>query len=211
MRDSLLDTAIDHFGRHGFEGAGTRAIAEASGTAMSSITYHFGGKQGLYLAAAEHIAGSVNALLGPVLSEITEGGALDRERATEGLVSLLDRFAQMLLSPQTETWSLFIIREQQHPTEAFERLFEIAFKPVMEAFLRLAKIARPDLAEREVRALGVLVWGQAVMLRAGRATVCRLLEVDHIDEAIATLLRERLADNVRSILGDWGPDQGDTR
>ncbi len=39
----LLDTAIDQFGRLGFEGASTRDIARASGTAMSSITYHFGG------------------------------------------------------------------------------------------------------------------------------------------------------------------------
>ena len=33
-----------------------RAIATAAGTTMSSITYHYGGKQGLYLAAARHIA-----------------------------------------------------------------------------------------------------------------------------------------------------------
>ena len=29
---------------------------------MSSITYHFGGKQGLYLAAADHIAGQIGAV-----------------------------------------------------------------------------------------------------------------------------------------------------
>ena len=56
MRESLLDCAVDHFGRFGFEGAATRAIAADCGTAMSSITYHFGGKEGLHLAAADHIA-----------------------------------------------------------------------------------------------------------------------------------------------------------
>ena len=35
---TLIETAIDQFGRHGFEGASTREIARASGTAMSSMT-----------------------------------------------------------------------------------------------------------------------------------------------------------------------------
>lgn len=200
MRDTLLDTAIDHFGRFGFEGAGTRAIAEASGTAMSSITYHFGGKQGLYLAAADHIADSIRAILQPALEAVMAEAPADREDAAERLVSLLDCFAVLMLSPQTETWSRFIIREQQQPTEAFERLFQHAMRPVVEAFLKLAAIARPDLADREVRAMGLLLWGQALILRAGRASVCRVLEVERIEEDAAALLRARLGENARCIL-----------
>jgi uncharacterized protein (TIGR02217 family) len=49
----LLDVAIDHFGRLGLEGASTRAIARDAETLMSSITYHFGGKEGLYLGVEE--------------------------------------------------------------------------------------------------------------------------------------------------------------
>ena len=48
----LLDVAVDHFGRFGIDGASTRAIAKDAETPMSSITYHFGGKEGLYLATA---------------------------------------------------------------------------------------------------------------------------------------------------------------
>src|SRR5437879_6854420 len=63
----LLDAAIDHFGRKGLEGASTRAIAAAAGTTMSSITYHYGGKEGLYLAAVRHITNQINERLDPVL------------------------------------------------------------------------------------------------------------------------------------------------
>src|SRR3954451_19636570 len=66
--DRLLDTAIDHFGRMGIEGASTRAIAAAAGTTMSSITYHYGGKQGLYLAAARHIADQMGERMAPALA-----------------------------------------------------------------------------------------------------------------------------------------------
>jgi AcrR family transcriptional regulator len=65
----LLDTAIDQFGRKGLEGASTRDIATAAGTTMSSITYHYGSKEGLYLAAARHIANQIGELMAPALAE----------------------------------------------------------------------------------------------------------------------------------------------
>ncbi len=58
----LIEAAIEQFGQHGFDGASTRDIAAASGTAMSSITYHFGGKDGLYLACADYIAEQIGAV-----------------------------------------------------------------------------------------------------------------------------------------------------
>ena len=64
----LLEAAIDHFGRKGLEGASTRAIAAAAGTTMSSITYHYGGKEGLYLAAVRHIANQIGEHLDPALA-----------------------------------------------------------------------------------------------------------------------------------------------
>ncbi|NWO96312.1 TetR family transcriptional regulator, partial [Escherichia coli] len=90
-------------GRHGFEGASTREIARASGTAMSSITYHFGGKQGLYLAAADHIAACVREIQGPALALARDvAGTGTREQATEALLALLDGFAMMMIRPESE-------------------------------------------------------------------------------------------------------------
>ena len=64
MRDKLIHAAIERFGKRGFDGVGTREIAAAVDTPMSSITYHFGGKEGLYLAAAEHIFDHIHDVLG---------------------------------------------------------------------------------------------------------------------------------------------------
>jgi len=199
---TLLDAAIDQFGRLGFEGASTRDIARASGTAMSSITYHFGGKQGLYLAAAEHIAGSIRALQGEAVARAVAAGAASREAAIEALATVLDGLAQMMLRPETEAWSRFIIREQQSPTEAFDLLFAKAMQPILDAFIALIGRARPDLARRDVVAMAILLFGQAMVLRAGRAAVCRALAVDQIDEATAALLRARLRANVLCILSE---------
>jgi AcrR family transcriptional regulator len=199
---TLLDTAIDQFGRLGFEGASTRDIARASGTAMSSITYHFGGKQGLYLAAAEHIAAAIRAMQGEATARAVAAGRESPAAAIEALADLLDGLAQMMLRPETEAWSRFIIREQQFPTEAFDLLFAKAMQPVLHAFTELIGGARRDLSRRETVALAILLFGQAMVLRAGRAAVCRALQVDQIDEDTSRLLRARLRANVLCILSE---------
>src|SRR3546814_10523816 len=63
----------DLFGRKGLDGASTRGIAKAAGTAMSSITYHYGGKEGLYLAAADYIVSQMDDGAHPI-----EGDELGR-------------------------------------------------------------------------------------------------------------------------------------
>lgn len=199
---TLLDTAIEQFGRLGFEGASTRDIAKASGTAMSSITYHFGGKQGLYVAAAEHIAAAISEQMAPRAQAAVEAGTASPESAAHAIADILDGLAQMMLSPHTENWARFIIREQQSPTEAFDRLYRGAMAPTLDAFLTLICHVRPELPRKEAAALGMLLFGQAMVLRAARATLCRALEVDQIDETTATLLRAQLRANTLCILSE---------
>ena len=192
---TLLQTAIEQFGRLGFEGASTRDIARASGTAMSSITYHFGGKEGLYLAAADHIAESIAAMQAPVLEAVKAAGAPSREAAVEALLAIIDSMAMMMLSPESEDWARFIIREQQAPTEAFERLYKGVMEKVLGVVVGLMARVRPDYDDRTLRASAILLVGQAMMLRAGRAAVCRALGAETIDAPLARLLRAHLRAN----------------
>lgn len=198
----LLDVAIDQFGSLGFEGASTRAIARASGTAMSSITYHFGGKEGLYLAAADHIAAGIAERQAAPLAAARAAGEGSREEAVAALLAVLDGFAQMMLRAESAPWARFIMREQQAPTAAFERLWSKGMQPIADTFIGLVSRVRPDLGEREARATGLLLFGQAMILRAGRASACRLLGVETLDEETGALLRARLRANALCILSE---------
>src|SRR5260370_3068388 len=93
----LLDAAIDHFGRKGIEGASTRAIATAAGTTMSSITYHYGGKEGLYLAAARHIADRMGERMAPALAapETRSPEGEGPDAAMTEVLAIIDRFVAM--------------------------------------------------------------------------------------------------------------------
>ena len=201
IRERLLSVAIERFGESGFEGASTRDIAQAADTAMSSITYHFGGKEGLYLACADFIAEMIRERQAQALAILAESiDGIDAQTARERLLIILDGFAVMMLRPESESWARFIVREQQAPTEAFERLYTGAMGPMIEGATRLLAIARPDLDERERRASIMLIVGQALVLRVGRASLERALGVNQLGEAEGQLLRERLRSNALAIL-----------
>lgn len=202
VSNTLLQTAIEQFGRLGFEGASTRDIARASGTAMSSITYHFGGKEGLYLAAADHIAESISAMQAPVLDAVKAAGAPSREAALESLLAILDSMAQMMLRPESEDWARFIIREQQAPTEAFDRLYKGVMEGVLDVLLMLLARVRPDDDDRTRRAASILLVGQVLTLRACRAAVCRVFEAETIDAPLEQLLRAQVRAHALCILSE---------
>jgi len=47
-REALMDAATELFARRGFEGASVEQITDRAGVNKAMVSYHFGGKQGLY-------------------------------------------------------------------------------------------------------------------------------------------------------------------
>lgn len=74
--DRLLETALSAFATHGFEGAGTRGIAEAAGAPQGLIRHHFGSKEGLWRAVVERGLAEVMADLDALGEGLTVAGWL---------------------------------------------------------------------------------------------------------------------------------------
>jgi AcrR family transcriptional regulator len=200
LSQRIMLAALDQFGRLGFDAASTRDIAKASGVAMSSITYHFGGKQGLYLACADHIAIVIGGVHAALMEALKADPPQTVEAAREGVLALLENFARFMLAPESQIHCQFIVREQQHPTEAFERIYEHVMRPVLETATALLAIALPDRDERARRALVTNLIGMSIVLRIARATVARVMQVDDIDEPTGALLIATLRASAQTLL-----------
>lgn len=198
--ERLLDIAIAEFGLKGLEGASTRGIAAAAGTAMSAITYHYGGKEGLYLAAADRVAQRMGEDMASALDLAELRAAASPAAARAGIHAILARFADKLSSPETETWSLFIIREQMHPTEAFDRIYGGLMGQMLETLVGLIRAATGLSDEHQARLLTVTLIGQVIVMRASRASCLRLLRRGAVDAALVADLKARIAANVDAIL-----------
>lgn len=195
----LLDIAIREFGAKGLEGASTRGIAAAAGTAMSSITYHYGGKDGLYHAAADHIAARMGDEIAPALAAEAGVGTDDPVAARAALHRLMDRLVDKMVSEDTADWSLFILREQLSPTAAFDRIWGGMMGQVMHRLADLICVATGAKA-REARLATITLMGQALSVRACRAALLRLIAVDDLSPATLDALKSRIHANIDAIL-----------
>ena len=209
VQQRLLDIAIDAFGRNGLEGASTREIAFAAGTAMSSITYHYGGKEGLYLAAADYIAEEMGATMAPAFSiEVADG---DAQAAREAIHGVLGALLTKLLDHSSENWSLFIVREQMRPTEAFNRLFDGAMGQMLQQLVRFVCIAAAIADSEAARITAMTLFGQVLVVRASNAAVLRMLDTPTIDPALAGRIAARIRANTDAILDAMTAEQEETR
>lgn len=198
--DLLLDVAIRQFGERGFAGASTRAIAAEAGTVMSSITYRYGGKEGLYLACADYIGAQLVDYLGPALDLMESRDAPGPDDAVAAVAGLVETISRMMLTPEVANWAQFVIREQQSPGPAFERLYTLVMRRATEAVVRLVGIACPSLDDAAVRAIGITLYGQALVLRAAHAAVLRTMGTERLSFAQQELLIQTIRANVYAIL-----------
>jgi AcrR family transcriptional regulator len=202
-RAALVRAAIDVFARDGYHAVSTRALAGAAGVNQALIGYHFGGKEGLYLAVFDHIAERLIERIGPLvdalekhLDEAPAGGteAERRARFLPPLLAIAEGMLELMLSDETAQWSQLILREQQNPTAAFERLYDAYMGRVLGLLTRLVQQLRGDAEAQSARMAVVGIVGSVLIWRAARATVLRhlgwsIVDADEIAAARAALRR----------------------
>ena len=205
IEQRLLEVAIDQFGEKGLEGASTRSIAAAAGTTMSSITYHYGGKEGLYLAAARCIAEQMGERMDPSLASSEELSCQGppREAGAKAVLATLDHFLEAIVRPESTPWACFILREQMEPTAAFDILYGGVMGRIIHhvaALVERVGEGRWTGAEARLKALAIL--GQALVFRLARAALLRTTGWADIDADGLAAIRHVVHTHTRLVLGE---------
>ena len=208
-REALIDAAIEIFGRDGFRAASTRSIADAAGVNQALIGYHFGGKPGLYLAVFDRISRQVEQYLGPVAQAIeaqleqpaSAGSEQPLSRCIGFMHQLTDALVATFLAPESAAWAGLILREQQDPSAAFDRLYSGVMRRLLSLLTRLvAQIRGADPDATENRLLSQTIIGQALVFRSARATVLRHLGWQEIGAEQITTIQAVVRRNVTAML-----------
>lgn len=199
----LLDVAVDHFGRLGLEGASTRAIARDADTLMSSITYHFGGKQGLYLAAADHICAQLHHRIAPMLEQAAAifGDDGDIAQARAAIHTLVRGMTLVMLNDETEALTRFIVREQADPTKAFDRIYHQIMGMMLDRLSGLLiRVSDNRLGSSDARVRAITLMGQVLVFRVARATVMTGMGWTVIGQTEAAVIVRTIAASLDAIL-----------
>lgn len=174
-RTALVLAALRLFGRQGYDGTSTRQIADAAKANIASIAYHFGSKDGLRMAVAEHVVRTIQSIAAPALAEAGPMPALDPEAAHARLTLTLDRMVGFIVAkPQAGEIVQFVLRELTTPSPALDRIYDGVFEPTHRRVCALWAAATGDDPESETTRLSVFTMiGQVVYFRIGREAVLR--------------------------------------
>ena len=176
-RQRLLEAGLELFGKYGFDGVSTRALAAAARVNLAAIPYHFGGKEGVYLAVVDHLASAVERPLSAMVREIEAALARPRSRAeTEALLArLIGTLAKILLGSDQQALRIrFMMREQLQPTAAFDRLYARFIEHVHRCVARLVAAlldSDPETPATILRAHAL--FGQILGFAVAQATIRR--------------------------------------
>ena len=169
-RHRLIEAAILVFAEKGYDGAGIREIAQRAKANSALVTYHFGGKEGLYREALRSIHDQKRSQVA-VLSPPPEPGSPGaREAAIQGLKDYIRAFVADLMScpanSEVEVAAMALIgREIQMPHPVSVPVLVEFARPYMERVLALLRILCPELdAEARLRAT-LSIQGQILHFR----------------------------------------------
>ena len=205
-RAQLIAAALEIFGRLGYEGATTRQIAKAADANLAAIVYHFGSKEALHLAVAEHVAKSILARIGPTLASIsTPEATATPEAARAALHSLVGTMVDVLLgSADAERWARFIVREQLQPNAAFDVIYGF-MENAMSTALHIATVILDTPEDDEIRLRTLTVLGQVLVFRVAQTLVLRRMKWTAIGDTERALIKQVILQNLDAILEGTKP------
>ncbi len=194
-RERLLHTAGMLFAEHGMDAVSTRALTKTAGANLSAIAYYFGGKENLYNETLNYTIAHAQKLLGGAEAELRADVARakgDRRQLARAAARFVRGLITALLGPGPETWQKqLVMREIDHPTAAFERLFEAIFSPLTEAFLDLVVAATGrDRDSPQTVMLTSALLGECLIFHRNQPVILRSLGWDDYGaEGIEAVIR----------------------
>lgn len=203
-RLALIHAALTLFARQGFDGTSTREIAALAKANIGSISYHFGGKDGLRMAVADHIVSTMQAIAGPALGSLDASlsAGMDSDSARRQLHLVLERMVGFLIArPEAGEIVQFVLRELSQPTPALDRIYSGVFEPVHRRLCLLWEAATGQAAESDAVRLTVFTLiGQLVYFRIGREAVLRRMGWPEIGPEQASAVLSVVSANLDAIL-----------
>ncbi len=166
-RERLLATACRAFAARGFPGVSVRDICAESQANVAAVSYHFGGKEGLYLEALRR---SFAELHTPAVV-LGEG-----DDAHAALRKWIRASVMRSLSPARPHWAAQLLwRELLDPTEAMSTLTREVMAPEMQNVTNLLQALTPSLTDEECRLWCFTIMGQILLHDFARTPTLELM------------------------------------
>ena len=166
-RRRILETALDLFAAHGYEGASTRQIADGAGVNLPAIQYYFGNKEGLYRAIIDDINADTDRHMSGLVERVRV--ALDDPDTSRAdlaalLGDMLEAFMGLVTSgTKVESRRLIFARAEIEETPGLDILHENGMRQIFNPCLGLLSriygkpVTAPEMSVRMLALIGQVV------------------------------------------------------
>lgn len=201
-KELLLVTAGQLFAQFGYDGVSTRMITDEAGLKLSSIHYHYGSKENLYIEAFRYAKNKgARTCFADVAEENPALLATPQGQAEIIRNTVFRRFHDYFQSNRP-AWEIdILIQEVIKPSAAFEMLSEKVFKPEIagaESFLRQIK---PESSDIEISVWGDLFHAQLMFYSLIREPMKRLRRAPPFDTDYIRAVSRNLSRALILVLG----------
>ena len=190
----LLAAAGEIFAEYGYRGTTVRQICKKAKANVAAINYHFGDKDGLYLAVLRHL-NRVHQQKNPI-----DSGLRSKATREAKLCAFISALLHRMLDDDSPDWHMKLMaREMIEPTHALDAMVEESVRPLqkeLEAIVRefLGRAA----ADETVRLSALSIASQCVFYHHCRAIISRLFPeqkygLRHVDKLVDHVTRFSLA------------------
>jgi TetR/AcrR family transcriptional regulator len=126
LRNKLISIATRLFAEHGLNGVSIRELSNAAGVSISMISYHFGGKEGLYSSVLQEQFSSFEQI-----EEINNADA-------EALTKIESYIRWIIVRHRNNPYLLrFYTSELTNPTQFFSLIVQPAIEKVIQILVRI--------------------------------------------------------------------------
>lgn len=195
-RLALIEAGLKLFGSQGFEASSTREIARLAEANIASIGYHFGGKEGLRLACAQHVANhiwKIASAAAALANFPSDENAPAPDEARAAVLTFAGAMVRGILGDERTLPMIdFVIREIANPSPTLDTVYGSVIEPMHRRVCRLWGLATGRDGESETVRLAVFAAiGQIMYFRIAREIILRRMDWRGYDEAaIAAIASE---------------------
>lgn len=204
-RTILIRTGARLFARNGYHGVSMRTLAAEAEVNLATVSYHFGGKAGLYEAILQELIDLRNTITPPadeVKKRAAEAGD-DPQAKGECASWFVNSMVHGMLGREQHIWPAFIIsRELAQPTELFPKMEKEFFNPAFDALRALTTAMLPDGTDNEELVItGHAIIGMIVKFLEGYTMITKRLDWDGYDEYAVNKIATVLSTRIRGFFG----------
>jgi AcrR family transcriptional regulator len=189
IRQRIIEAAGVIFAERGYRDTTVRDIAAAANVNLAGVSYHFGGKQQLYVATVEV---AQQSRIDAATFAVPDREATPDEQLRSFIRALLSR---LLDRAQVDWKSRLLARELTSPTEFCFPQIARWYRPIFEGLMRIVEgvVGRP-LDEPQRTLVGFSIVGQCLFYRISAETVRIFVPSDRSDGFDLVSLADHISD-----------------